>query len=702
MRKSDMQKSRPTTEQLEDRTAPATWGNPWPDAQHLTLSFAPDGTLVGNNSSTLFKDLNQDGSTATWERTVLRAFQTWAVQTNANIGLVADGGQPFGTSGLPEGDPRFGAIRVAAVPMSSTDEMAIASPFDPTLGTWSGNVRFNSNINYGSGTGGVDLFTVALHEAGHSFGLGDQTTDPSSVEYMYYTGTRTGLSTSDIANIQQMYGVRTTDATGGTSDNSTLATATTLNLLTNTDGSLGLQQNGDIASLSDVDVYKFSSPVNLGNLSVRLHVAGLSLLNANLTVYNASGQAIATTQSTDPLNNELVINLPQLLPLGTYYVKVNSATKHVFGVGSYQLQVKALPLIGALTGTLQNVVSGTTTLVNNTLELNGSLLTASLLPPLNKTSTDFSYSYQDSLKSSSDVDYYRIQTPTATPAMQAMVWRTDNSGLIPMATVYNAAGQVVPSTVLVNENGVFVVQVANPTAGATYFVKVQAQSSTSNYTGGYALAITSSNQVIQPTTIAQGTLSASHPQDFGSLTLNVGQLFHFTLAVSTGTTAQAGVRVSIYNSNGTVMTSFLAQNGMPTATDTVYLPQGTYSVRIAGGTPNGSVLPPIQYTLGGIDGTDPQGVQPDDPTSAPSGSTYSAPPSSGTGSSSTPPPSSGSSSSSTPPASSSPSSSPSSTPSSGKPSSSGSSSTSSNYYYSTGGSSTMAPEDPYSNPYSTA
>ena len=45
-------------EQLEERTAPATFGNPWPDAHHLTLSFAPDGTGVGTNSSVLFQTLD--------------------------------------------------------------------------------------------------------------------------------------------------------------------------------------------------------------------------------------------------------------------------------------------------------------------------------------------------------------------------------------------------------------------------------------------------------------------------------------------------------------------------------------------------------------------------------------------------------------------------------------------------------------------
>ena len=38
---------------LEDRTTPATFGTAWPDARHLSLSFAPDGTTVAGAASTL-------------------------------------------------------------------------------------------------------------------------------------------------------------------------------------------------------------------------------------------------------------------------------------------------------------------------------------------------------------------------------------------------------------------------------------------------------------------------------------------------------------------------------------------------------------------------------------------------------------------------------------------------------------------------
>src|SRR4051794_5898240 len=189
----------PRVEILEDRCTPTTWGNPWPDAAHLTLSFAPDGTQVGGQASNLFQTLNAIAPTAVWQAQILRAFQTWAAQANINIAVVADQGLPFGTTGPIQGDARFGDIRIAAYAMPP-GAVAIASPVELAAGTWSGDVTLNSAMSFGVNGGGLyDLFTVMVHEAGHSFGLGDNT-DPTSVEYINYTGIRTGLSAGDVAN----------------------------------------------------------------------------------------------------------------------------------------------------------------------------------------------------------------------------------------------------------------------------------------------------------------------------------------------------------------------------------------------------------------------------------------------------------------------------------------------------------------------
>src|SRR5262245_49764817 len=100
-------------EPLEDRRTPAIFNVPWADGQNLTISFVPDGTAVDNQTSNLFQSLQASGlSVEVWQREILRAFQTWAENANLNLGVVVDGGHPLGASGLPQGDSRFGDIRI--------------------------------------------------------------------------------------------------------------------------------------------------------------------------------------------------------------------------------------------------------------------------------------------------------------------------------------------------------------------------------------------------------------------------------------------------------------------------------------------------------------------------------------------------------------------------------------------------------------
>jgi hypothetical protein len=103
-------------ESLDGRIVPAVFGNPWP-VSNLTLSFAPDGTGVNGSANQLSQTFSAIPADL-WQSEVLRAFQTWALNANVNIGLVPDGGQPFGTPGSPQGDTRFGDVRVAAVPLA--------------------------------------------------------------------------------------------------------------------------------------------------------------------------------------------------------------------------------------------------------------------------------------------------------------------------------------------------------------------------------------------------------------------------------------------------------------------------------------------------------------------------------------------------------------------------------------------------------
>src|SRR5262249_61028051 len=115
-------------------------------------------------------------------------------------------------------------------------------------------------------------------------------------------------------------------AYGGKPGNGTTPTATPLTFLSNPDGSLGVQANGDITTNADVDVYRVQAPLNVGSMNVTLHVAGLSLLTARLTVYDSSGHVVGSAVATDPLHNELTVRVSSPVPLGTYYVQVASAS----------------------------------------------------------------------------------------------------------------------------------------------------------------------------------------------------------------------------------------------------------------------------------------------------------------------------------------------------------------------------------------
>src|SRR5262249_28954268 len=85
-----MARPRLKREHLEARDVPATFGTPWADGEHLTLSFAPDGTPINGVGSSLFASLG--AYPQSWQTEILRAYQTWAVSADINIGVVADGG----------------------------------------------------------------------------------------------------------------------------------------------------------------------------------------------------------------------------------------------------------------------------------------------------------------------------------------------------------------------------------------------------------------------------------------------------------------------------------------------------------------------------------------------------------------------------------------------------------------------------------
>jgi hypothetical protein len=626
-------------ESLEPRIVLAADALPWGGDAHLTLSFAPDGTNIAGIESNLFASFNALAPTESWQAEILRAFQTWIVETNAAVGLVADGGQPFGAPGAARGDERFGDIRIGAAPLAS-GTYALAIPADNVLsGTWVGDVIFNSEAGLSTI---ADVFAVALHESGHVLGL-EHSLDPLSPMHVHGITPVMHLTPEDVAALQSLHGQPFPDQNELDGANNTLPDATHLDL--NHAGMLpeGTAPSvvyGKVSSPSDVDFFRIETPGGYsGALSFHLRTAGISLLMPRLRLLDADGNLLAEVEATQIGGDRLTLTLPSVTPDRRYYAVVDSGRTDAFATGDYSLVATLEDLNVVSQSVIDQAADGSFRFLpqdeiaklfgadddddvrfNDDFHTDDDAESGLALTPKPGFAPGMRYETIGSVVDSTDVDFYVIESPQVGGSVMTIRIRSlEAAGLMPRLEAYGDGGAALAVRVLANGGGELVAQIAGLPDESEVRLGIGAVDPNGPFNvGNYQMTIGFGADELALETVDEGTLTPAVPWQNQTLFIALPQLFHFALNVAPNAGDNgAAVVLRIYDSLQQVVYQVAARPGETRSAASVLLKPGEYRIEFTGLSASGPLDREINYTLFARPSSDPFVGDPDDPTFQP-------------------------------------------------------------------------------------
>ncbi len=639
------------SECLESRALLDATGVIWGDAPQLTLSFAEEGTRVAGLSNALHGTFDQLAATEAWQGVILRAFQTWASSTNGDIGVVGDSGLPFGIPGLSRDDARFGDVRIAAVPLAN-DVLAVSIPSDTLVaGSWAGDVLFNSN---GAWASLDDLFSVALHEAGHVFGL-EHSDDPMSPMHVHGISSAITPTVDDLAALTALHGARMPDLNEYTSSgndgaplgtfigNETFVTATRVkpaNDGAGGDGSAPSIVHGDITDAADIDTFWWDGLSDYsGPVTITVRPAGMSLLTPSVELLDQQGAVLQSVTSTSSSGEAVTIQLAENDRHAMYFLRV-SGVASVQGIGHYSLSVSFV-----------DVVTADSERVDKFAGREFRFLTANQIRDLFETSAqayfndddhadddplesgeldtsvgfvqDTRYDAVGSIADSTDVDHYRFKSPVsplgAGIPLTIVVNPLESSGLIPRVALFTGDGEPLAAQIVANGNGQLVVQLPDAPSDDEFLLRISAASNLGGYSvGNYRMSIIFGAPVAELTEFASGILTDSAPESQHALYVGQSQLMHLLLdTTAAALNSNSAAWLAVYDDDGAVRYRVAAQAGDARSAGTMLLEPGAYTVQVSGISLDGLPMADLPYRLLGATISDPLGVVGGDPTDEP-------------------------------------------------------------------------------------
>jgi predicted Zn-dependent protease len=608
-------------EPLENRDVPATFGIPWSDPTHLTISFPADGTVAEGLTSNLKSALDGQMPTAVWRGTILRAAQTWAQAANLSIGVVSDSNDPFGTAGETQGDPRFGDIRIGGFEMAG-DALGEAIPPDPLLtGTLAGDVFFNTAAVFTE----KQLYTVALHEIGHALGMAPSALR-RSVMFNQFSG-GTALIPADVIGLRAMYGPRVADESEGRHGNASFKRASRIEYPSGFDGTTPLFAFGTLATRSDVDIFELRNErVDNGPVTIRVQSSGISLIAPRLSVFDSRGKLVTQLSATAAEGSTISYTLAAMTDERGYFLRVDAAPGSTNRIGRYgfaitfdrRLQSGALSIDHVLRGPYESLdqtdlselyVDPTSALYQEDAGANDSVANAEDLEGVYGPLALGRFTTTGSIGTATDVDYYRIRAPRHGPRIEltliATVRAIGPNGAVPTLEVFDRDENAMQSEVLVNDEGTLTVQILGAESGRQYYLKLSGGEA-----GNYSLEAAFRSKRVELESFATGTVNQGQPAGY-KLYAGRTQLFGFTLA-ATGTQGGAAL-MTMRNQTGDVVMTLVAEVGQTVSGLSALLAPGEYTVEVSAIGSSG----PIGFSIAGTVVTDPLGPRPGNTTLAP-------------------------------------------------------------------------------------
>ncbi len=201
-------------------------------------------------------------------------------------------------------------------------------PAPPNPEPIAGDIHFDGAEDWHAGAN-TDLFSVALHEAGHALGL-EHSDNPSAVMYAYYRGVVSDLAQDDINGIRAIYA--STDQTPAPTDDhgNDAAHATSI-------PNDGTTIAGNIERGGDVDFFSFQAVQGATHL---LSTSGLGAgMDTVLTLFDANGTTVLREDDDSGGNRASLItwNAPAS---ARYFLRVRHY--NAAGTGTYRVAARVV------------------------------------------------------------------------------------------------------------------------------------------------------------------------------------------------------------------------------------------------------------------------------------------------------------------------------------------------------------------------